>query len=1091
MPTIEFRIDVTGIPHSFVILNNGAGFENGYGFAPAEGLSLFGNGWIHDDTNHAFDYSTGPISISSEQYNAIAEKINHDISNPPYYDLPGSIIFHNDVKQCAQWIADLARKGGVDLPFNMGNGGWNPYGQAILLGGSTTLTFDQVINSKYLTGRTLIERRDPLTLDLDNDGLETVGINTTTPILFDHDADGIKTATGWVKSDDAFLVLDRNGNGTIDSGRELFGDSTSLAAGGTAADGFAALAQEDSNGDGLVNTSDAHWSSLRLWRDLNQDGVSQADELFTLESQNIASLTVAKTENSKTLSNGNQIADLGSYTRTDGSTGELGEVSGMGDVNLASNPFYSDFTDPITLTDDARTLADMKGAGMVRDLREAASLDGALVSKVNAFAGLTRSQMMSQLDGLIRDWADTSTMQTSIETAEDKGFVLKYMAPGMSVNDVLRTMGLDGSGGGSGTVASLEEMQRLRTLQAQVAHINELIGVLERFNGVPFVTVEDKKVTTGQGAVFAEKTTSSGQAVMEGIRYVFVPLNSGQLSLLEQSYAQLKESVYGGLVMQTRLKPYMDAITLSIDENGIALDFSAMEATLDTLYSSDKVRAFIDVLDLNSFGQALGWNSAQKLVDWASEANASGQLEALKVGLATAFTGGLGKKPNIKFGTAGNETLSGDTSIDIIVAGAGNDRLLGGDGIDVLDGGSGNDSLSGGNGADTYLFGIGSGQDTISNSDSDALGTNADTIQFGAGVTIDNVVLTRSSTSLIIALAGTSDKLTVSSYFNSDGTTAYAVENLKFADGTVWDIATVKAKVMLATAGNDSLYGYATADTLVAGDGNDTLYGYGGNDILDGGNGTDSLYGDSGDDVLQGGDGNDTLTDASGKALFDGGSGTDTLTGGSSAELYLGGLGNDTLTTGAGNDVILFNKGDGQDTFAAGGTGSDTLSLGGDFAYSDLSFSKSSNNLVLKMGASDQITFKNWYATTPSKPVVNLQVIAEAMADFDAGGSNPLLDQKVENFNFSGLVGAFDAARTTDTTLTAWALSNALSNCQLDGSDGAALGGDLAYQYGKNGTLAGIGLTAAQGVLGDASFGSGAQTLQPLASLQTGSVRLS
>lgn len=203
-----------------------------------------------------------------------------------------------------------------------------------------------------------------------------------------------------------------------------------------------------------------------------------------------------------------------------------------------------------------------------------------------------------------------------------------------------------------------------------------------------------------------------------------------------------------------------------------------MEATLDTLYSSDKVRAFIDVLDLNSFGQALGWNSAQKLVDWASEANASGQLETLKAGLATAFTGGLGKKPNIKFGTAGNETLSGDTSIDIIVAGAGNDRLSGGDGSDVLDGGSGNDSLSGGNGADTYLFGIGSGQDTINNSDSDALGTNADTIQFGTGVTIDNVVLTRSSTNLIIALAGTSDKLTVSSYFNSDGTTAYAVENL-------------------------------------------------------------------------------------------------------------------------------------------------------------------------------------------------------------------------------------------------------------------------------------------------------------------------
>ncbi len=138
--------------------------------------------------------------------------------------------------------------------------------------------------------------------------------------------------------------------------------------------------------------------------------------------------------------------------------------------------------------------------------------------------------MLDQLDGLISDWADTSTMKTSIETAEDKGYVLKYLAPGMSANDVLRTMGLDGAGGGSGSCASLEDLQRLRTLQAQVAHINELIGTLERFNAVPFVTVGDKKVTTGQGAVLAEKSTTSGQGVMEGTRYVFVPLNSGQLS---------------------------------------------------------------------------------------------------------------------------------------------------------------------------------------------------------------------------------------------------------------------------------------------------------------------------------------------------------------------------------------------------------------------------------------------------------------------------------------------------------------------------------------------------------------------------------
>lgn len=260
---------------------------------------------------------------------------------------------------------------------------------------------------------------------------------------------------------------------------------------------------------------------------------------------------------------------------------------------------------------------------------------------------------------------------------------------------------------------------------------------------------------------------------------------------------------------------------------------------------------------------------------------------------------------------------------------------------------------------------------------------------------------------------------------------------------------------------------------------------------MSGGSGADTLEGGAGNDILQGDDGNDILTDTAGTALFNGGTGNDTITGGAGAEIYLGGLGNDTYTTGAGNDVILFNTGDGQDTFAAGGTGSDTVSLGGGVLYTDLSFSKATNDLVLKVGATDQITFKNWYAATPSKPVLNLQAIAEAMADFDAGGSDPLRDQKVENFNFAGLVGAFDAARAATPTLTNWALTNALASFQLAGSDSAALGGDLAYQYGKNGTLAGIGVTPAFDVLNNAGLGTSAQTLNPLAGLQTGTQRLS
>jgi len=87
-------------------------------------------------------------------------------------------------------------------------------------------------------------RTDPLVLDLDNDGIETIGIGGTV-VVFDHNADGIRTGTGWVKSDDGFLVLDRNDNGTIDSGRELFGVDTIKSNGALATNGFEALSELD------------------------------------------------------------------------------------------------------------------------------------------------------------------------------------------------------------------------------------------------------------------------------------------------------------------------------------------------------------------------------------------------------------------------------------------------------------------------------------------------------------------------------------------------------------------------------------------------------------------------------------------------------------------------------------------------------------------------------------------------------------------------------------------------------------------------------------------------------------------------------
>jgi hypothetical protein len=126
------------------------------------------------------------------------------------------------------------------------------------------------------------------------------------------------------------------------------------------------------------------------------------------------------------------------------------------------------------------------------------------------------------------------------------------------------------------------------------------------------------------------------------------------------------------------------------------------------------------------------------------------------------------------------------------------------------------------------------------------------------------------------------------------------------------------------------------------------------------------------------------------------------------------------------------------------------------------------------MGATDQVTLENWYLGTTNKSVVNLQVIAEAVADFNLGGTDVLRNNKIENFNFTDLVSAFDAAGS----IANWQLTDSRLTTHLGiGSDTASIGGDLAYQYGRNSNLAGVGLIASQSVINAASFGQTAQTL--------------
>lgn len=163
----------------------------------------------------------------------------------------------------------------------------------------------------------------PLVLDLDGNGIETVG--TAQGVRFDLAATGQSAQIGWVSGGDGLLAIDRNRDGQISDGTELFGNATRLANGSQAADGWAALADSDSNGDGVVDAADAGFADLRVWVDANHDGKSDAGELHTLADVGVSRIALAYSN--ERIAQGENIFDgQGSFTRVDGTTGQMTDV---------------------------------------------------------------------------------------------------------------------------------------------------------------------------------------------------------------------------------------------------------------------------------------------------------------------------------------------------------------------------------------------------------------------------------------------------------------------------------------------------------------------------------------------------------------------------------------------------------------------------------------------------------------------------------------------------------------------------------------------------------------------------------------------
>jgi Ca2+-binding RTX toxin-like protein len=373
--------------------------------------------------------------------------------------------------------------------------------------------------------------------------------------------------------------------------------------------------------------------------------------------------------------------------------------------------------------------------------------------------------------------------------------------------------------------------------------------------------------------------------------------------------------------------------------------------------------------------------------------------------------GGLGNDDLL--GGRGADALSGDAGTDMLYGGADNDILSGGrgDGDEVV-GGGGDDRFkySRGDGQDTifdeflttswqtvltgstwaqgYVYNQATGEVTDASgfkvranlgtaevpnlswqgrfdydpasgtlkrfvapaSGSMVINAGTDTLEFAPGIDIQDVILRRVGTDLVMVIADddlditntskVSDSLTIKDWFATG--LAGQIERMAFYQTGVLDTSAAKRNLLGATDGADTLVGTAMDDWITAGAGDDFISGGQGADILSGNAGSDTLRGEAGDDIIYGGTGNDILDGGAGKDVLIGGAGNDTASYASAtaavrAQLSASwsnsgdGIGDEYnaiegLTGGSGNDVL---GGDVDQNELTGGAGNDSLYGGG------------------------------------------------------------------------------------------------------------------------------------------------------------------
>lgn len=832
-------------------------------------------------------------------------------------------------------------------------------------------------------------RTSPIVLDLDGDGIETLALGAS---YFDLDADGLSERAGWVSPDDGLLAVDRDGDGLIGSGAELFGNNSVLSNGQRAENGFQALAEYDSNGDGVVNALDAGYASLRVWRDLNGNGISDVGELQTLADAGVQSIDTGYSASSYVDANGHEHRQVATIVLSDGTASTAADVWFQVDTTRRVN------SGAIELTAEVLELANAKGFGKVQDLRQAMVLDPGLRDLLNQYVAATDAVARDTLlDNLIYRWAGAADVDPY---SRDPRKVYGHVMDARQLVTLENLVGhayvgiwcwgeLDSNPHGQAApllIAEYLEFKRFTAAQilAQTEYAAELDIITSVFGSDAERMIVDWNALQGRlQTLFAAGQTDR----IEGIVTVLTDLGT-----YSPSYRSARDAAFQGIAASdANLAPYFDFSTRigtaandTLYGAGSGTIFHGLEGD-DRLYGygggdsyqfsrgqGNDVILDYGGLDQIVFGSGIAQAdltmTRNATTVWITVNNGAGSLridnffdfdgtvdfgsvELIRFAdgstldrqqiLAILTASSLTANDDLVFGTAqadtvdslaGNDNIHGLAGNDQLSGNAGNDVLMGDDGNDTLNGGAGNDTLIGGRGSDSYVFAAGHGVDVIDNA-AETSG-KVDRIVFDASIARSAVSVRRQGDDLWIQTSA-ADSIKVSNYFRNQTAGGVAIEQIEFHDGTVWDIEAVKSMVLQASAGDDVLEGYDSHDILSGLAGDDRLSGLAGNDILSGGDGNDTLDGGVGDDQLAGDAGNDILRGGEGNDLLDAGTGNDRLDGGTGDDTLEGRAGDDLLDGGAGRDTLRGGDGDDSliggagDDFLAGGIGTDRLDGGG------------------------------------------------------------------------------------------------------------------------------------------------------------------